>query len=469
MHNALLWPRHGSSAAAATRMAAQLRAAIGAGGGRWRWWSRWASDSARCQDIARFGARPDTARWRAQQARAAATRAGASDPAQRGHRDGGDGDDDNGCDAFILDIDGVLVRGGHRLEQAQRALRRLLHAPTRKHPVLFMTNGGGCFERVKAAQLSAWFDVPVDASQVVLSHTPMAALAERYARELVMVVGRGESVAVAHEYGFKHAVCVSDVARWRPEALPLSRLSSDERFVSRHLDEARIRELLSEERIAAVLVFSDPEDWAREFQLVCDVLASDGGAERAPADEQRVALYFSHGDLLFPSNYHRPRFAQGAFRLALERLYYELTGRPLQYTMFGKPELGQFRYAERMVREQARALRLGPPKRMFMVGDNPAVDIRGANRAGRPWHSVLVRTGVFDGACPPADDDERADFVFPDVGAFVDAVLDGGLRQQQRGGDSGDGGAGAHCATEQSAAGEVAVCAASDESRAPNA
>lgn len=34
---------------------------------------------------------------------------------------------------------------------------------------------------------------------------------------------------------------------------------------------------------------------------------------------------------------------------------------------------------------------------IFMVGDNPAADIRGANRAGAPWVPVLVRTGVWQG------------------------------------------------------------------------
>jgi ribonucleotide monophosphatase NagD (HAD superfamily) len=29
------------------------------------------------------------------------------------------------------------------------------------------------------------------------------------------------------------------------------------------------------------------------------------------------------------------------------------------------------------------------------VGDNPASDIAGANRAGAPWVPVLVRTGVY--------------------------------------------------------------------------
>ena len=41
--------------------------------------------------------------------------------------------------------------------------------------------------------------------------------------------------------------------------------------------------------------------------------------------------------------------------------------------------------------------------------DNPASDVRGANAAGGPWRSVLVRTGVFhgvgnDAGAPPASD-----------------------------------------------------------------
>ena len=30
---------------------------------------------------------------------------------------------------------------------------------------------------------------------------------------------------------------------------------------------------------------------------------------------------------------------------------------------------------------------------IFAVGDNPAADVRGANAAGAPWTSILVRTG----------------------------------------------------------------------------
>eukprot|EP00879_Flechtneria_rotunda_P010290 GHRR01010758.1.p1 GENE.GHRR01010758.1~~GHRR01010758.1.p1 ORF type:complete len:345 (+),score=111.87 GHRR01010758.1:1674-2708(+) len=59
---------------------------------------------------------------------------------------------------------------------------------------------------------------------------------------------------------------------------------------------------------------------------------------------------------------------------------------------------------------------------IYMVGDNPAADIRGANRAGHPWVSVLVRTGVFQGPGGNSTDDP-ADVVVSDVLAAVHAAL----------------------------------------------
>jgi ribonucleotide monophosphatase NagD (HAD superfamily) len=42
----------------------------------------------------------------------------------------------------------------------------------------------------------------------------------------------------------------------------------------------------------------------------------------------------------------------------------------------------------------AQALKSGVEiSKYFMIGDNPAGDIRGANQMG--WESILVRTGVY--------------------------------------------------------------------------
>jgi HAD superfamily hydrolase (TIGR01450 family) len=61
------------------------------------------------------------------------------------------------------------------------------------------------------------------------------------------------------------------------------------------------------------------------------------------------------------------------------------------------------------------------PGGIFMVGDNPRADVRGARRAGAPWVSALVRTGVFSGADNDATD--PADLVVADARAAVEAAL----------------------------------------------
>jgi ribonucleotide monophosphatase NagD (HAD superfamily) len=60
---------------------------------------------------------------------------------------------------------------------------------------------------------------------------------------------------------------------------------------------------------------------------------------------------------------------------------------------------------------------------IYAVGDNPAADVRGANSAGHPWVSVLVRTGVFQG--PPASNSpsDPAHVVVEDVLAAVQAAF----------------------------------------------
>ena len=54
-----------------------------------------------------------------------------------------------------------------------------------------------------------------------------------------------------------------------------------------------------------------------------------------------------------------------------------------------------------------------------MVGDNPLTDIAGAKRAGDPWSSILVESGMWR----PGDDTGGADAVVADVAAAVDVVL----------------------------------------------
>ena len=66
----------------------------------------------------------------------------------------------------------------------------------------------------------------------------------------------------------------------------------------------------------------------------------------------------------------------------------------------GKPHKVTFDYAQAtlgaLAEESGRTV-----DKIYMIGDNPHTDIKGANEAkagGAPWESVLVKTGIFQDA-----------------------------------------------------------------------
>lgn len=75
----------------------------------------------------------------------------------------------------------------------------------------------------------------------------------------------------------------------------------------------------------------------------------------------------------------------------------------------GKPSQDTYEFAERRLRGIQKKLSGSAPapdmRRVYMVGDNPASDIQGANDYKSPfnslWHSILVQTGVWDGVKDP--------------------------------------------------------------------
>lgn len=219
-------------------------------------------------------------------------------------------------------------------------------------------------------------------------------------------------------YGFQDVVIPADIIKADPSVWPFHRYSEKE------LEEiARPRRIYEPEsgeaKIDAIFVFNDPRDMGTDVQIVLDVLLSqhgyigtrrdlhvkhhDGNPEGAVVPTQHdlsvpsVPIYFCCDDLLWANNYRLPRFGQGMFRITVERLYEEMThGARLQSTIIGKPYEYTYAYAESVLKDwRAKSKRFieGDLETIFMVGDNPASDIMGANNYG--WYSLLVRTGVF--------------------------------------------------------------------------
>ncbi|KAF9020461.1 hypothetical protein BDZ89DRAFT_1072204 [Hymenopellis radicata] len=185
--------------------------------------------------------------------------------------------------------------------------------------------------------------------------------------------------------------------------------------------------------ISAIFVFHDPRNWVLDIQVICDVIQSGGiiGGPYVPLQQQikePVELVFCNPDLIWRSDFPRPRLGQGAFKEAFQAVYKALTGTHFPHVQYGKPTEPTYKFAEGVLKARLENI-YGPIETMpkvyvvfaqWIFINNPESDIAGANGAG--WESVLVHTGVYDPAKgnPPHEPSYQA----PDVEkAVVQAIL----------------------------------------------
>ena len=171
------------------------------------------------------------------------------------------------------------------------------------------------------------------------------------------------------------------------------------------------------------MILHDPVEWSVELQICLDLLR--GGNPIGSGQRQAIPLLTSNSDFTYMAAWPVPRFAQGPFHECLSLLFQRTTGRSLVQQSFGKPFKVQFDYARQLLLQRQENIKgeHSTLDQVFMIGDNPSADIRGANGAGDPWQSVLVRTGVFNSGAKN-DPIDPADFVFDDVGQAVEALLE---------------------------------------------
>lgn len=331
-------------------------------------------------------------------------------------------------------IDGVLLRSSKPIPGAADSLALLKEQGI---PFILLTNGGGKHETERVAEISEKLNVPLDSSVIIQSHSPFAELVKgpdevsALENKCVLVVGGdGDNCRrVAEQYGFKNVVTPGDIFMANPSVWPFSKnfLSYYKTFarpLPKPLDPTDSTKGL---KIDAVFVFNDPRDWALDTQVIMDLLLSSQGHVGSLSEKNgrvdlpnhgyqqdgQPHLYFSNPDLWWAAAYPLPRLGQGGFREALEGVWAATTGGPskgieLKKTVIGKPYQGAYEFAERqLLRNRSKTFGsadLPPIKNVYMVGDNPESDIRGANsyrsEFGSSWHSILVRTGVYRGGKP---------------------------------------------------------------------
>lgn len=265
----------------------------------------------------------------------------------------------------VFDIDGVLVRGRQVLAGAEESVHRLRDA---RVPFAFMTNGGGDFEYKRRRRLEEQLRLSEGSihedTHLILAHTPMRELVGIHGDERVLVLGCRNEKAVAARYGFRKVVSPQQLAAQHDGLYPF--IPRPEMEEDPHRDEP----------IGAILIMHDPIDWALEIQVCCDVLM-----DRIPGimHAKNVPVYNSNEDFVFAGAFPHPRHAQGTFLACLSHIYSMHSGEQLDVVRFGKPNAVTYRYTERLLMRQQRELHQtdAPFEKIFMIGDNPAADIRG--------------------------------------------------------------------------------------------
>lgn len=308
---------------------------------------------------------------------------------------------------FAFDIDGVLLRGGTPIAKAGDALKLLNDS---KIPYVLLTNGGGKLEADRVKFISETLDVPISPLQIVQSHTPYKALVNKFDR--ILAVGTPSVRTVAETYGFKDVVHQYDLIRYNKSIAPFSGLTPEMLAIhSREIPD------LDSKRFDAVLVFNDPHDWAGDLQTISDLINSENGMLNTLRTEKSskpsIPIYFSNQDLLWANPYKLNRFGQGAFRILNRSLFSSMNnGAELEDHAIGKPTKLTYDFAHHVLIDWRSKMLSGktnsdiqklptlgiapektPFEKVFMVGDNPASDIIGAQNYG--WDSCLVRTGVY--------------------------------------------------------------------------
>ncbi|KAL0205377.1 hypothetical protein P9112_000684 [Eukaryota sp. TZLM1-RC] len=295
---------------------------------------------------------------------------------------------------FSFDIDGVLLKSGVLLPGVKETL---LHIIEHNIPHMFLTNSAACTADEKAAQLSKLFGVDIPGNRVILSHSPIGFLQQKYQNDVVAVVGRPNCKHILKSHGYQNVLSSLDICSLIPDIYPYKKYTSDE-----ELDSSLLKR-----PIKALFVANDCFDWQRDLQICLDILTSNGIIGTS-SPTQVIDLYFSNPDYVYSARYPLPRMTMGSFTLCLKSLYHHQTGQELKYTQFGKPHEVQFNIAEKVLRSQGAT-------KFVMIDDNPLSGIKGANMRSNDWTSVLPLTGVAKGN----SEENPADFVFDDVNEAV--------------------------------------------------
>lgn len=308
--------------------------------------------------------------------------------------------------AFCFDIDGVILRGPDTIPEAVEAIR-LLNGENKYHikvPSIYVTNGGGKPEKVRAEDLSQRLQTEIRIDQIIQGHTPMRDLVPIY--ENVLVVGGIGNVCrnVAESYGFKNVYTPLDILKWNPAVSPYHDLTEEEtKCCKTDVDFSKIK-------LDAILVFADSRNWAADQQIILELLLSKNGVmgTESKTYDEGPQIYFAHSDFIWATNYKLSRYGMGALQVSIAALYKEHTGHELKVHRFGKPQAGTFKFANKVLSKWRRGM-LDEHLKKLSVNDPNALqaDIL-VNEEGEEFiNPVKLDAGDYSDDEPASDEETQ--------------------------------------------------------------
>lgn len=274
----------------------------------------------------------------------------------------------------FIDIDGVVLQGGKPFEFSVEAIHALWN---HKIPFVFVTNGTYC-SAVLVNNLRKIFDLPFTTDHVVVAPSPCSELYE-FHNKRVLVCCQDDSLGLIPELGFTNYLTVEDMSKIFPE---LDYVDHKRRKVLLETPMSMELKKAQEEfrPIEAILLLGEPVNWECSLQLLLDVLMTNGDPRQKFkfVPNPHLPIIACNKDLTFKGAAALPRFGHGAFLECLESLYKKVTKNELVYEeMMGKPYLITYEYAANQIQKLSPNGR--PINKFYIIGDNPDVDVKGAN------------------------------------------------------------------------------------------
>ncbi|KAN0014732.1 hypothetical protein ACTFIU_001050 [Dictyostelium citrinum] len=307
---------------------------------------------------------------------------------------------------IVFDIDGVLMRDGVIIPNATQALKLLEDKESGKPkiPYIFMTNNGGFTEEEKAKKISKVLQYDIEGDKVMVAHTPVKPLAEKYKDSDVLLISKTHETSkkLADWYGFKNYKSFQQYIEERPFLCPSKYSTFWTQGVS---SEYVIKQTNEQLPIKSIILLEEPNDWGECIQVVSDILQSKDGLLRKDyinrSEVQSIDLHICNPDFTYGGEFLLPRYTMGALLECIKLLFKTQTGRDLIYTLYGKPYPLTYEYGKQLISDQISKLGYQNGcilKHIYAIGDNPYSDIKGANNLEHEgWISILVRTGCFKG------------------------------------------------------------------------